>query len=339
MELTYNTLIMKKMRAFPEAPALAAGILVLGLAAVLPACRGSEPSAGANSSGGLDEKTQARVILEISGASSTNADFDAYARAMVGESRTDLDAPALSRLFDEFCDAKILLSEARRTGVVLTDAERADYMAGFRRATGDEDDGPLPSAEAAVLADQILTEKYLAGRTRNISVDEAEIADYYEAHKSDFLQPEKVQVSQILLDSEGKASTIRDRLRGANEADFRAVARRESSGPEAVKGGIMGVFSPGQLPQELESFILPMREGEISRVVGSSYGFHIFRLDKRTEARLVPLADAAATIRTRLLDEKGRRAVAAHLEDLKRTLEWRAFPARLPFAYQRNDQP
>jgi len=101
----------------------------------------------------------------------------------------------------------------------------------------------------------------------------------------------------------------------------------------------MGVFSPGQLPQELETFIFPLREGEISRVVGSSYGFHIFRLDKRTEAHLVPLADASAAIRARLLDERGRRAVADHLAELKRTLDWRSFPDRLPFVYQRNDLP
>jgi len=31
--------------------------------------------------------------------------------------------------------------------------------------------------------------------------------------------------------------------------------------------------------------------------------------------------------------------VAGHLDDLKRTLEWRAIPERLPFAYQRNEQP
>jgi hypothetical protein len=326
------------MRAFPRASALFLGVEAVLLAVMLPACRPSGPAAEKTGSGGLDEKAHGKVILEISGAAYTNDDFDAFARVSVGEKRSGLDAPALSRLFDGFCDEKILLSQARSSGVLVTESERSEYLEKLGQAMGTGRPDPLPAADETILADRLLTEKYLAGRTKDIVVEDREIAEYYEAHKSDFLQPEKVQVSQILLDSEGKASTIRERLRGTTEADFRAVARKESAGPEADKGGVMGVFSPGQLPQELESFILPLREGEISRVVGSSYGFHIFRLDKRMEARLVPLAGASAAIRSRLLDEKGRRAVAAHLEDLKRTLEWRAFPELLPFAYQRNDQ-
>lgn len=327
---------MKRLRAFSGRSTAAAAALII-LAAVLPGCRASDPAAEKPESGGLDEKARGRTVLEISGTSYTNGDFDAFARTTVGDKRVALDAPALSRLFDGFCDEKILLFQARASGVVLSDEERSDYLDKLRRAMGTGPSAGFPAADESVLSDRLLTEKYLARWTKDIAVDDGEIAAHYEARKSDFLRPERVQVSQILLDSEGKASTIRERLRGATEDDFRAVARRESAGPESAKGGIMGVFSPGQLPQELESFILPLREGEISRVVGSTYGFHIFRLDKRTDSRLVALADASAGIRARLLDEKGRRAVADHLDELKRTLEWRVFPDRLPFAYQRND--
>jgi len=330
---------MKKMRAFPGvATALPAAALVL-FAAVLPACRASESGAESPDPGGLDGKTRGQVVLEVAGTTYANEDFDAFARTTVGEKRAALDGPALSRLFDEFCDEKVLLSQARDSGVLLSDEERSEYFAKLREAMGMGPGGRFTEAEETVVSDRLLTERYLARWTKDLQVEDREIAAYYESHKSEFLQPEKVQVSQILLDSEGKASTIRERLRGTTEADFRAVAEQESAGPEAAKGGVMGVFSPGQLPQELESFILPLREGEISRVVGSSYGFHIFRLDKRTEARLIPLAGASAAIRSRLLDERGRRAVADHLEELKRTLAWQAFPDRLPFAYQRNNQP
>ena len=330
---------MKKMRAFPGRSAAAAGAVLIVLGAFLPGCRASDPTAGKPESGGMDEKTRAKTVLEISGKNYTNGDFDAFVRTSVGSGAAELLPPALSRLFDGFCDEKILLSQAVASGAVLTDGERAGHLQRLRAATGADPASEFSAAEESVFSDRLLTEKYLAGWTKAIAVEDGEVAAYYEAHKSDFLLPEKVQVSQILLDSEGKASTIRERLRGATEDDFRAVARRESTGPEAAKGGIMGVFSPGQLPQELESFILPLGEGEISRVVGSTYGFHIFRLDKRTDARLVTLADASAGIRARLLDERSRRAVAGHLDDLKRTLDWRAIPERLPFAYQRNEQP
>ncbi len=330
---------MKKMRAFPRgAAALSAAVWTLSLV-LLPACRPSGQAAEKEAAGRLDDKAAGRVILEVAGTAYTNSDFDAFARTTVGEKRAALDAPALSRLFEDFRDEKILISQARGSGMALLDKERSEYLSKLREAVGMGPAERFTDAEEAVISERLLTEKYLAGWTQDLRIEDAEIAAYYEARKSEFLQPEKVQVSQILLDSEGKASTLRERLRGTTEENFRAVAEKESAGPEAAKGGVMGVFSPGQLPQELETFIFPLREGEISRVVGSSYGFHIFRLDKRTEARLVPLADASAAIRARLLDERGRRAVADHLAELKRTLDWRSFPDRLPFVYQRNDLP
>jgi hypothetical protein len=326
------------MRAVPRKPKAVSAVLCVLFAAALSGCRASDPAAEKPESGVLDGKARGLTVLEISGTPYTNDDFDAFVRTSVGDKPADLRPPALSRLFDGFCDEKILLAQARGSGLVLSDEERSAYLEKLRKAMGIGPEARLPAADEALFFDRLLTEKYLTRWTKDIKVEDREVAAYYEAHKGEFLQPEKAQVSQILLDSEGKASTIRERLRGATEDDFRAVARSESAGPEAVKGGIMGVFSPGQLPQELESFILPLSEGEISRVVGSTYGFHIFRLDKRTESRLVSLADASAGIRSRLVDEKSRRAVADHLGELKRTLEWRVFPDRLPFAYQRNDQ-
>jgi parvulin-like peptidyl-prolyl isomerase len=80
-----------------------------------------------------------------------------------------------------------------------------------------------------------------------------------------------------------------------------------------------------------------MKEGQISRVVPSPYGYHIFRLDKWIEARLVPLEDAVPSIRAKLADQKAKEAVAAHLDTLKAGIDWKARTENLPFAYQRNE--
>jgi parvulin-like peptidyl-prolyl isomerase len=106
-------------------------------------------------------------------------------------------------------------------------------------------------------------------------------------------------------------------------------------GPEAARGGIMGVFSPGQLPQELEKVIFALKEGEVSPVVASSYGYHIFRVDKKTDFRLLTAAEAAPLVRSRLREERGKAAVAAYLAELKASLTWTLRPENLAFAYQR----
>ena len=320
----YNSLIMKKM-------SLAA---VLCLAALF-ACRKSAADPAADSVRFDDPQKKALVVLTVDGADYTNDDFQKYVRATLGESTAALTVPALSRLFDDFCDEKILLRQARSKGVSLTDEERRAYDARRRAAAAAEAAPPAKDVDS-LLGERLVVEKYLGQLVRDLKVGDAEIAAFYAQHKRDYLQPEKLQVSQILLASQSAATEVRERLNTVTEDEFRLIARARSAGPEAARGGVMGVFSAGQLPPELEKFIFPMKEGEISRVVESSYGYHIFRLDKWFEARLLPLADAAASIKTKLSDAKAKEAVASHIDTLKAGIDWKALTQNLPFAYQRN---
>jgi parvulin-like peptidyl-prolyl isomerase len=312
-----------------------AAAALAGLVLVSGACRsnaaGTDPAGPASSDG----RSEA-VVLRIEGRAYSAADFEAYARLNAGSDWKSLESGALSRIFDNYVEEKLLLARAKARDIVLTDDERASYMAKLRKAsTIAGADAPVPDLDDVSIADKMIIEKYMASLLATLAVNETAIAEYYDAHKKEFLQPERVQVSQILLESEAKATDLLNRLNGAGEEQFRAAARAESKGLEAPKGGLLGEFSAGQLPPELEKAIFVLKNGEISRVVESSYGFHIFRLDRRSETRLQTLADAGPAIRTRLLEEKSQALIAAHVEELKSTLEWKAETDNLPFPYQR----
>jgi parvulin-like peptidyl-prolyl isomerase len=324
--LYYNTLIMKKMSAVLA--------VAFGFAAFI-ACGKSAPGRSGAGSSLADPQKKALVVLTVDTVSYTNEDFNAYVRTTVGEGADALTVPALSRLFDDFVDEKILLKQAQSKSVTLTDEERRQYVEKRRGATPG-DSSPSTPAGDALLVERFVVEKYLAQLVMDLKIEDREVAAYYAEHKSEYLQPEKLQVSQILFSSEGAANEVRSRLNNASEEDFRMIARTRSVGPEGARGGVMGIFSAGQLPSELEKFIFPMKEGEISRVVESPYGYHIFRLDKWFEARLMSLEDAGPSIRAKLADRKSKEAVATHLETLKAGLDWKARTENLPFAYQRN---
>ena len=49
------------------------------------------------------------------------------------------------------------------------------------------------------------------------------------------------------------------------------------------------------------------------------------------------LAEAAPSIRSKLLDEKSKQAIAAHLVVIKSALDWKTTTENLTFAYQRNE--
>jgi parvulin-like peptidyl-prolyl isomerase len=142
-------------------------------------------------------------------------------------------------------------------------------------------------------------------------------------------------VSQILYDTEEKAVGALRRLERASPEVFRLAAREESIGPEAVRDGLMGVYKPGDLPSDMEKVIFALPEGKLSQVVESSYGFHIFRVDKKLFPHLQSEEEAAPGIRLRILDEKSKNALAVHIEELKSTLDWTVSLGDLTFSYQR----
>ncbi len=316
--------------------AVLAGLVLFGAAA----CRRDEGGGGPVSAVAelVEGKLRGKPVLRIESRDLFNADLRAYLEA-TGAAEKGLPAESLSRLFDRFTDDMILLEAARERGIALTEDEKRAYLAklagGAIGAPGGEDARPVPPEGGL---DRLLIEKYIYLVVRDTRVDGAEIHDYYENHKKDFLVQGRIRVSQILVDSEEKAVSVLQRIDRAGEAEFRKIAVDESIGPEASKGGVMGVFEQGDLPEDMEKVIFALDEGRTSQVVESSYGFHIFRLDRKFPPALRDESEAAAEIQERILAQKMKDALAVHLTGLKDTLSWKALPENLFFKYQRSDE-
>ncbi len=280
-----------------------------------------------------------RPVLQVEGAEFSNADLRSYLRSSGAEDIDSLPDESLSRLFDRFVDERILLEAARRRNITLDEDEKRAYLARMAAdAVPGEGEGAARSvAPPEGLEDRLLVEKYTTLVIRDVQVEPAEIGEYYETRKKDFLLPERVRVSQILVDTEDKAVSVLRRLERTGEREFRKIAREESVGPEAARDGVMGVFKPGDLPADMERVIFSLSEGRTSQIVESAYGYHIFRLDQKFPPALRSLEEAAPAIRSRLLSQKIMAAVAAHLEALKDTLSWRTFPENLFFRYHRTN--
>jgi hypothetical protein len=323
----------------PGPKAAAAAALLGGLALFAAAC-GRDDGRGPVSrvAGLVQSKLRGRPVLRVESSEIYNADLRAYLEA-TGADIKGLPPESLSRLFDRFTDEMILLEAARERGIALSEDEKKEYLAKLATesiaANGGERSEPVPPEGAF---DRLLVEKYIFLVVRDTRVGEAEVRDYYVEHKKDFLVQGRIQVSQILVDTEEKAVSVLQRLDRAGEPEFRKIAVEESQGPEAPRGGVMGVFQQGDLPADMEKVIFALDEGRTSRVVESSYGFHIFRLDRSFPPTLRDESEAAPEIRERIMAQKMKDALASHLDGLKNTLSWRAFPENLFFAYQRMDE-
>ncbi len=301
--------------------------------------RDEKPGAAARITNFVQAKLRRGPILKVESSEYTNDDLTAYLQLTGGGEAKGISTESLSRIFDRFVDEKIMLEAARRRNLTLTWDEKKSYLA---RRAGETEAGAAaaaaePSAPDSVF-DGLLVDKYAIEVVKDVRADEADVRAYYDLHKKDFLLPERVQVSQILVPSEQRAVAALRIVENAPEEQFRKTAREQSSGPEAFKGGVMGVYRQGDLPYDMEKVIFALDEGKVSRVVESSYGYHIFRLDRRFPPQLQPLSEAAPAIRIKVLEQKIKDALAAHLAGLKDTLNWKVFPANLFFSYQRLDQ-
>jgi len=284
-------------------------------------------------------KLKSGPVLRVESREFTNDDLAAYVKLTGGNEAGRLSTESLSRIFDRFVDDRILLEAARQRNLTLTEDEKRNYQAKLAsESNGDASGPPADPAASERLFDGLLVEKYTYRVIKDVRAEDAEIRAYYEEHKREFLLPERVQVSQILVPTEQRAVAVLRRIENAPEAEFRAAAREESSGPEAFKGGVMGVYKQGDLPYDMEKVIFALDPGRTSQVVESSYGYHIFRLDKKFPPQLQSLDEAAPAARIKVLERKIKEALAVHLGGLKDTLSWKVFPENLFFAYQRSDQ-
>ena len=279
--------------------------------------------------------TDRRIILKIDDSVYRNSDFYEYIKNLIGEEVNSLPAVSLSRLFDNFIEEKLLLHAARDKKLSVTWPEKKEYLA---KISNDLWAGQESKKVDKNLEERLLVEKYIYQLVKDIEVSPEEIKAYYDQHKREFLKPERVEVSQILLPTEDEAINVLEELKGASEEKFREVARRESIGVEASKGGKMGLFEMGELPFEMEKVIFSLDEREVSQVVESSYGYHIFRMDKKYDLELISLEEATPAIKIKLLDKKIKTFMGKHVQTLKENLQWSFSPQNLFFSYQKESQ-
>ena len=150
---------------------------------------------------------------------------------------------------------------------------------------------------------RLLLEKLVAVDVNSrVSVSDDEVRAYLEAHEQVDIAVKRIHVLQILLYSKVHAEQVLKRLKQGEE--FAKVARKESISPEAASGGDLGYFSPGVMPEAIDKAVFSLPVGQISGIVKTPYGYHIFKVvEKSGEGVKTPL-DRETRVRADLLRQK-----------------------------------
>lgn len=127
---------------------------------------------------------------------------------------------------------------------------------------------------------------------KQVNVSDAEVADAYNKNKARFTTPEKRTASHILINvkkgasaaddaaAKAKAQAVLDEVR-KNPNDFAKIAKAQSQDPGSAElGGDLGVVQKGVFVKPVEDAIYGLKEGEVSGLVRSEFGYHIIKITK-----------------------------------------------------------
>ena len=176
---------------------------------------------------------------------------------------------------------------------------------------------PEFKAELAKLRENLLI-NYAGNKVlASVKVNDDDVKKYYEDNLDKFRQGETVNADHILVDSEEKALEILARIE-SGEISFGEAAKEYSSCPSGQRGGNLGDFGRGQMVPEFDAAVFAMEVGQISETpVQTQFGYHLIKLNSKSEAGEMPFAEIAGEIKNALLQEKQRAAYESKINQLK----------------------
>lgn len=158
-------------------------------------------------------------------------------------------------------------------------------------------------------------ERWLASAVVPEKASESDARAYYEAHPEVATVAESVTLREILLDTQQEARDV-VRILGNDPNAFELLARTRSRSPQAAAGGLLGEFRRGELPPEIEQAAFGLTPGRISGIVATSFGYHVLRLEAKTQPATRSFAEARADIESRLAEARARLRLKQLIDEL-----------------------
>jgi peptidyl-prolyl cis-trans isomerase SurA len=282
------------------------------------------------------DRIVAKVNSEIITLSSVNQRVELLKQKFEGNYK-GREKELLDEALNAIVEEKLLIQEGKKRGLVVDDSaveaavkniEQKNGLQEGQLALMLESEGRSMKSYKDHIRDQILLSKVVQfelGSRANIS--ERKIARYYYNNQKDFWEPRKARVRHILILTEKGLSAdkkkekylqVKGILREIKSGrDFAAAAKEYSEDISASEGGDVGFVEKGKMVPEFENAIYRMKEGEISNIVETEYGYHIIKVDKVLSGRTLPLKEVKNKIKLILSSKKQNSAYEEWMDELR----------------------
>jgi len=260
------------------------------------------------------------------------SDLDRFFKSRLSEFRNSDADDVSSALLETFIDEKLLLLEADRRQVSADPESLRLVMQSMAKNT-EEEDQSLGEVEPAV-SESLKIQAYInAFVFQGLQVTEGECLKYYEEHLGDFVRNDVVHVREILVEEQALANKIQASLKANRNRNFAELARLHSKAPSAIRGGDLGRFQRGELPEKLERAIFRLAPGTVSALITTEFGYHMFLVEEKVLAHQQRLYQARKEIEEKLLLDKQRAALEEEIAFLAQRTPVVVYAVNLGFHY------
>jgi len=177
-----------------------------------------------------------------------------------------------------------------------------------------------------------------------LHISNEDIQDWYDKHQKELEGQEEVGLSEIMVSTQPSKQNVEDKPAAAQDkplpedpakvaeaetkakqlldqlhkgAKFDELAKKNSDGPTASQGGMLGNFKRGELAKDLEEKTFSLKPGETTDVIRTRQGFIILKVTGHRQAGVPPLKDISDRIREAIYSDRLEPAARAYLTKLR----------------------
>ncbi len=210
-----------------------------------------------------------------------------------------------TRIIEGMITQELVYNDAKKTGVLKTPEYKQEL------------DKVMVRVEQQ-LAAKVWQDLELA----KVKVSDADAKAYFDSHKEEFVEKEKVHARHILVKDEADAKAITAELaplKGvALKEKFITLAKEKSVGPSGPKGGDLGFFPQGQMVPEFNEVVFKMAVESVTVTpVKTQFGYHVIYLEEKKVGKTLGFDEVKTFIDQRLKMEKFKTVMEARMLKLK----------------------
>lgn len=242
---------------------------------------------------------------------------------------------AEDKILDQLIDDKLILSEAKGQGIEIMNKEIENKLQNIKDKFETEERFRSALAEQNIslselrnrlkhdLMKQKLVHKVMGWK---VVITPIEVREYYDNYVEDFANPEKAKVLNILIKKEKEGRTKEEarfliemikKLMNKGE-EFEVLAREYSEGPNAKKGGSLGLIEKGEMRKEIDNAVFSLAPGEVSDIIESPIGYHIFKVTERIPEEITDFNVVKEEIEELIYRERINKNLKKWLKELRK---------------------